>query len=302
VDHGEFYNRFSMLKAGLTFSDAINTVSERYAEEICTPEYGYGFASVLQGEKAKLSGIVNGIDTQTWDPATDPFLAAHYGPGGKIRMAKARNRRVLLEALGAGAAALDSDAMLFGFVGRLAHQKGVDLIAGVMPGLLRKHPVRFVLIGSGDAELERTLRRLAHDHPDRVFVLIGYSEEKAHLLEAGCDSFVMPSRYEPCGLNQMYSLRYGTPPVVRNTGGLADTVVDANARNIELGSATGFLFEKADTASLHAALERAIAMHARPRRWMQLIRQGMQQELGWEQSARRYLSLYRQKREVADNG
>ena len=302
MDFGEFYGRFSMLKAGLSFADEIITVSPSYAQEIRTPEYGYGFASVLEARSAHLSGIINGIDERDWDPAKDKRLVARYSVNGKIRPAKHRNRCALLKALGAGEQHIEAEHMLFGFVGRLAHQKGVDLITAVIPGMIADHGVNFALVGSGDPEIERHLLELRDSYPANVFVHIGYDEDLAHLLEAGSDSFIMPSRYEPCGLNQMYSLRYGTPPVVRNTGGLADTVVDASDENIENGTATGFVFDHADDASLRDALDRAVDLFGKRRRWMQLIKQGMRQDWSWEKSAQRYLSLYRNDPEVTTHG
>ena len=293
VDFGEFYDRFSMLKAGLVASDLITTVSPRYAHEIQTPEYGYGYASILKANAHKLVGILNGIDDDTWNPRTDRHLVAHYDADGKIRPAKRANREALLEALGAAPEVAADSAPLIGSVGRLVHQKGIDLLLDAIPALLAATDARFVLIGSGEARLEQQLEALALASPDRVFHYIGYSEVLAHRLEAGCDIFAMPSRYEPCGLNQMYSLRYGTPPVVRATGGLADTVVDASPRSMARGEANGFVFEHADSRSLQDALERALALFAKPKQWMRLAKRGMRADYGWRRSARAYLQLYR---------
>lgn len=300
MDHGEFYGRLSMLKSGLVFSDLITTVSPSYAQEIRTAEFGYGYATVLEANAHKLVGILNGIDDVTWDPRSDPLLAARYHVDGKIRSGKRANREALLDALGATPAACEATGPLVGSVGRLVHQKGIDLLLDAIPTLLAHSDARFVLIGAGESALEQRLQQLATDHPDRVFCHIGYSEVLAHRLEAGCDIFAMPSRYEPCGLNQMYSLRYGTPPVVRATGGLADTVEDATARSIARGEANGFVFVEPESAALQEALLRAIALHAKPKQWMKLIKTGMRADYGWRKSAEAYLALYRAEQDIGE--
>lgn len=292
VEIGEFYDRFSLLKAGLTMSDAITTVSPRYAQEIRTAEFGYGYANILDTRAEHLSGILNGIDDAVWDPATDPHLVAHYDLDGGIRRGKSRNQEALLEALGAPPEALANQGPLIGSVGRLVYQKGIDLLLEVVPEIVESTDARFAIIGAGEARLEQQLGALCARYPDRVFSFIGYSEPLAHLLEAGCSLFAMPSRYEPCGLNQMYSLRYGTPPVVRATGGLADTVVNADPRSIAREEANGFTFEEATAAALQDALERAIALFARPKQWMKLIKNGMREDHSWRRSAEHYLQLY----------
>lgn len=289
VDYGEFYERFSMLKAGLMFADKVTTVSPTYAKEICTSEYGYGYAGILQQHTDKLSGILNGIDDEAWNPEKDTYLAAHYSADKSLRKGKHKNRAALLKALGVKD---DPDAPLFGFVGRLAYQKGADILLSAIPALIEKSNARFVLIGSGEAELESRIRTLAEQFPHKVAYYIGYSEEMAHRLEAGCDFFVMPSRYEPCGLNQMYSMRYGTPPIVRNTGGLADTVIDYNEANLKTGTATGFVFEHARSDELLHAMERALQAFEKPKVWDKLARNGMQRDMSWQASAKDYLSLY----------
>ena len=292
VERAEFYGRFSMLKAGLTFSEVITTVSPSYAREIRSPEYGYGYADILQANAGKLVGILNGIDDRTWDPRTDPHLATRYHVNGKIRAAKQANRTALLGALHAPAEAIEHAGPLVGSVGRLVYQKGVDLLLGAIPPLLSSSNAQFVLMGTGEARLEQQLRHLAQQHPGRVFYHIGYSETLAHRLEAGCDIFAMPSRYEPCGLNQMYSLRYGTPPVVRATGGLADTVTDATPRNIARREANGFVFNEASSVALQHALERAFAVYETPKQWMKIVKNGMRGDYGWRKSAQSYLQLY----------
>jgi starch synthase len=293
VDYGEFYGRFSMLKSGLIFSDLITTVSPRYASEIRSSEYGYGYADILDNQADKLVGILNGIDDKIWDPQTDPHLAAHYHADGKIRAAKKANRAALLAALGASEQAIADDGPLIGSIGRLVHQKGIDLLLDAIPALLAETDAQFALIGAGEAKLEQQLIDLAESHPDRVFAHIGYSEPLAHLLEAGSSIFAMPSRYEPCGLNQMYSLRYGTPPVVRETGGLADTVVDASERTLAREEANGFVFTEISSAALTAALQRAIELYRKPKQWTKLVRNGMRADHSWKTSAESYLQLYR---------
>ncbi len=290
---GEFYGRFSMLKSGLVFCDVITTVSPTYAEEICTPAYGYGYAAVLQSDCNKLHGILNGIDTETWDPRRDPLLVAHYQLKSPIRPAKRRNREALMERLGASPAARESRDPLIGFVGRLVDQKGVDLLADTIPVALENHALQFAVIGTGHPHLEARLARLAELNPDRVLLHLGYDERMAHLLEAGSDLFVMPSRYEPCGLNQMYSMRYGTPPIVHATGGLADTVIDASEEHLADGLATGFTFEYPEVQDLSTAISRALALHADPKAWMALMKNGMRQDFSWARSAREYIRLYR---------
>jgi len=294
MEHCEFYGRFSLMKAGLVFGDWINTVSPTYAQEICTDEYGYGYAGILQSYQFKLTGIINGIDVDTWNPQTDPHLAANYSLDESLQPARQANREALLQGMGASAEALAEQAPLIGFVGRLVYQKGIDLLLDAMPMLLESSDARFAIIGSGEHSLEQRLLDMAREHPQRVFAYIGYSEPLAHLLEAGSDMFVMPSRYEPCGLNQLYSLHYGTPPVVRRTGGLADSVVDTNEQTIEDGSASGFVFDEATPQDLASTLQRALQAQRDPALWEQLQRAGMQQDLSWEHSARSYLELYRQ--------
>ena len=287
----EFHGGFSMLKAGIVYADAVTTVSPTYAAEICTPEFGYGLDGLLRSRQYKLHGILNGIDTAIWNPSTDVHLPAHYS-AGRINPGKRRNKQALLERFLPDVDDAAMQAPLIGLVGRLVEQKGIDWVLAVMPVLLAETDVRFVLLGSGQPAYEQKLRRLAQQHPDRVRVEIGYDEPLAHLIEAGADLFLMPSRFEPCGLNQMYSLRYGTPPVVFKTGGLADTVVDANAAALDDGSATGFVFDTPEVAALLEAVRRALELHRRPARWRRLQQAGMRQSFDWSESAGHYLALY----------
>lgn len=288
----EFYGGFSMLKAGIVYADAVTTVSPTYAKEICTPAFGYGMDGLLQSRSGKLHGILNGIDMEVWDPATDPALASWYFPS-RIEPGKSLNKRELLKRFGVDNPGSHLQFPLLGMVSRLVEQKGVDLVVNAIPELLADTDARFVLIGAGHAYFEQRLKELAAQYPERVFVFIGYDEQLAHLLEAGADMFLMPSRFEPCGLNQMYSLRYGTPPIVFRTGGLADTVVDASVENMAAGTANGFVFDVPTTRTLVATIRRALDCFAKPAQWQALQARGMSQVFGWENSALQYQMLYR---------
>jgi starch synthase len=287
----EFHGGFSMLKAGIVYADAVTTVSPTYAAEICTPAFGYGLDGLLLSMQYKLHGILNGIDTAIWNPSTDVHLPAHYSIG-RILPGKRRNKQALLERFLPHADDATMQAPLLGLVTRLVEQKGIDWVLAAMPVLLAETDVCFVLLGSGQVAYEQKLARLAKQHPQRVFVEIGYDEPLAHLIEAGADLFLMPSRFEPCGLNQMYSLRYGTPPVVFKTGGLADTVVDTNEATLKDASATGFVFDTPDVASFLDAIRRALDLYRQPKQWRRLQQTGMRQSFDWSESADRYLALY----------
>jgi starch synthase len=284
----EFYGGFSMLKAGLVFSDRVTTVSPSYAKEICTPEIGYRFEGLLQFLGNKLTGILNGIDLDTWNPSSDPYLVAHYGTIRNRIKSKRSNKSNLLQLTGLP----DNDAPLLGFIGRLVHQKGIDLVTAILPHLFEQSTAQVVILGSGDKLFESNLLALAKQYPERLHVYIGYSESLAHKIEAGCDLFLMPSRFEPCGLNQMYSLRYGTPPIVNHTGGLADTVVDTTPATLKNKTANGFVFREVSADALLDCTLRALDCLAHPRVWHQVCRTGMQQPLGWDASAIHYQELY----------
>ncbi|MHB8915358.1 MAG: glycogen synthase, partial [Thiobacillus sp.] len=281
----------SMLKAGIVYADVVTTVSPTYAKEICTPEFGYGLDGLLRAHQAKLHGILNGIDTQVWNPASDAHLPAHYS-AGRINPGKTRNKRALLERFIGSVSDTELSAPVLGLVGRLVEQKGVDWVLAAMPVLLAETDVRFVLLGSGQTVFEQKLMRHAKKYPQRVLVEIGYDEPLAHLIEAGADIFLMPSRFEPCGLNQMYSLRYGTPPVVFKTGGLADTVVNVSEATLADGSANGFVFERPGAVAFIGAIRRALKLLHHPVLWRRVQQTGMRQSFDWEHSARHYLSLY----------
>ena len=282
----EFHGQASFLKAGLVYADALTTVSPTYAAEIKTPEFGAGMDGVLRGRAAALTGILNGIDEDTWNPATDPHIARRYeladvGNGKRV------NRRALRERLRLA----DDERLLAIYIGRLAHQKGVDLFLEPEAALDRAD-LQLALLGAGDRATERAFAEFAASRAGRVAVTIGHDEELAHLMEAAGDVLLMPSRYEPCGLNQMYSQRYGTIPLVRRTGGLADTVVDATPAAIADGTATGIVFDHADAGGIAWALERALALRGDPAAWRSLQRNGMQRDFSWSRTAGQYLELY----------
>ncbi len=290
----EFYGAFSMLKGGIVCADHVTTVSPAYAAEICTPPYGFGFEGLLRecAAQGRLSGILNGIDTQVWNPAKDRYIPYPYSvQKGRVAQ-KMRNKQHLLQTLAPARAKVDEKAPLLGFIGRMVEQKGIDLLIETIPMLLDETSANVVLLGSGQKIYEQEIVNLARLYPHRVFVHIGYSEELAHLIEAGADIFLMPSRFEPCGLNQMYSLTYGTLPIVHATGGLKDTVVDASAANIAAGTATGFVMQKASPEELRRCSIRALELYRKPRTWQKLQKTAMSQDFGWQRSAASYLNLY----------
>ncbi|MEW7981212.1 MAG: glycogen synthase GlgA [Candidatus Sedimenticola endophacoides] len=284
----EFHNNFSFLKGGLAFADWITTVSPTYAGEILTPAFGYGLDGLLEYRKSRLTGVLNGIDYRVWDPAGDPAIAQPYD--AQTLKLKAINKQHLQQELGLPR---QPEALLIGNIGRLVEQKGVDLILDILPGLMHKENLQVAILGSGDPELERRLTAMADAHPGKIAVHIGYDEALAHRIEAGCDCFLMPSRFEPCGLNQLYSLRYGTVPIVNRTGGLADTVVDATPRNLLEGTATGFVFDRPQPPALCDCLERVIEFWNRPAMWWEkLVLAGMRQDFSWDSSAHHYRDIY----------
>ena len=283
----EFWGRLNLLKGGIVFADALTTVSPGYAAEIRTEAFGHGLDGVLRERAGALRGILNGIDERTWDPASDPHLPARFD--GKNLAGKAACRRVLLERAGLPS---EPDLPVAGIVSRFADQKGLDVVAAAADTLLDLG-LRLVVLGDGDPGLRDFFLGLAARRPDRVAVRVGYDEPMAHLIEAGADLFLMASRYEPCGLNQMYSQRYGTAPVVHRTGGLADTVVDATPEALRDGTATGFLFAPVAPGPLVDAVRRALALRRDdPAAWRALQRAGMRKDWSWSRSAREYLALY----------
>lgn len=288
--HGvEYYGNFSLLKAGLVYADHLTTVSPTYAEEIQQDELGFGLQGLLRHRSRHLTGIVNGIDVQDWCPAQDSLIPSNYAihslddkSGNKTEL----QRRLGLE--------VRDDVMLIGAVSRLTHQKGLDTLLHILPGLLQQHSIQLALLGSGEQALEQGFRHLAASHPGKVAVQIGFNEGLSHLIEAGADVFAMPSRFEPCGLNQMYSMRYGTPPIVNATGGLADTVVDAHPDAIASGQATGFVFSPFSAEGLQSAILRALSLFRDKDSWQKLQRNGMTRDFSWDKSASLYLRLYQE--------
>jgi starch synthase len=285
-DGVEYYGKLSFLKAGLQLADAITTVSPKYAQEIQGEALGFGLHGLLAARKDRLYGILNGIDTALWNPATDPLIASRYG--ADTLAAKAGNKLALQQRLGLAAV---RDIPLFVVISRLTEQKGLDWLLEIAPRLLAL-PAQLALLGGGDPELERGFVALARCHPGEASATIGFDENLAHLIEAGGDVFLMPSRFEPCGMNQMYSQRYGTPPVVRATGGLADTVIDSTPATLADGSASGFVFHEPGAAALFAAVVRAAGAWRDDATWRALQKNGMARDFGWDASARRYADIY----------
>ena len=286
ADGLEFYGHTSFLKAGLHYADAIATVSPTYAREIQSEPLGFGLHDLLAARRDSLHGILNGIDTAQWDPASDPLIAQRYDWPRIER--KAASKAALQTRMGLAA---DSGAMLFGVVSRLTQQKGTDLIAEIADRLVAL-PGQLAVLGSGERGFEEAVTDLARAHPGRIAATIGFDEALAHLIEAGADAFLMPSRFEPCGLNQMYSQRYGTPPVVRATGGLIDSVVDLSDATLANGTATGFVFVEPGAQALLAAVRRAHAAFLDRPVWRRLQQHGMAKDFSWDASARAYAALY----------
>lgn len=281
----EFHGQVSFLKAGICYASAITTVSPTYAREIQTAQFGVGLDGLLRARSADLFGILNGIDCETWDPARDPHLAQRYS-ASDLR-GKQANKSALQRALGLPEA---PGVPLLGMVGRLVEQKGVDLLLEIAEPIIRS-PAQLAVLGDGSRPLIAALRTLAERHPLEIAVCTGFDEALAHQVEAGVDIFLMPSRFEPCGLNQMYSMRYGTPPVARRTGGLADSIVDPGDEAPGSG-ATGFLFDDPTPAALLAALRRAMNAFREPATWRRLQQNGMARDFRWDPSARRYLEVF----------
>ena len=282
----EFYDQLSFIKGGLVFSDRISTVSPTYAREIQEKAEGCGLDGLLSHRSDRLSGILNGIDTEAWNPATDPLIDPHFDV--KRLKNRAQSKAYLQRVSG-----LPEDASIpvLTWVGRLVEQKGIDFLLESLPKLMAL-PLQIVLIGTGDVRYEKTLRDWQHLFPERLSVYLGYDEARAHQAEAGADLFLMPSRFEPCGLNQMYSQRYGAVPLVRRAGGLADTVIDATPEALEAGTATGILFDEATSEAFFEAVERALSLYGQKRLWQNIQKNGMQKDFAWETSARQYLDLY----------
>ncbi|HBS26274.1 MAG TPA: glycogen synthase GlgA [Gammaproteobacteria bacterium] len=282
-----FHGQLSFIKGGLVFADHITTVSPSYAKEILTDAFSYGLAGLLNHRSHSLSGIINGIDTDEWNPQTDekiPHIYSADNLSGKIKNKRALQKRMgLVE---------NPKQFLIGTVARMVEQKGIDLIVDALPQLM-KMPIQLVIAGTGNTAFEDALRDAMKKWPDKLSCHIGYDEELAHLIEAGSDTFLMPSRFEPCGLNQMYSLMYGTPPVVSRTGGLIDTVTDTTNTTLKAKTATGFFLHSMDITGLVSTIDNALKIYQQPNIWKSIQRNGMNQDFSWQHSAKEYIQLYK---------
>ncbi len=284
----EFHGQLSFMKAGLKFADRITTVSPTYAREIATAEFGAGLEGVIRGRGSDVLGILNGIDAQVWDPASDTSLPQRYSA------TQLQGKAVCKAALQTQfALAAEPGTPLLGVVSRLTSQKGLDLVLSVLPEIIRLGG-QLVVQGTGEASLEAAFRMAAAAHPGRVGVLLGYDETGAHRLLAGVDMVLVPSRFEPCGLTQMYGLRYGSVPIVRRVGGLADTVRDVGDAALDAASGNGFVFDAAQPPALQDAIARAFDLYRKRQAWVELMRRGMVENLSWDDPARRYMRLYEQ--------
>jgi starch synthase len=286
IDGVEFYGNMSFLKAGLFYANHITTVSPNYAKEIQQAALGFGMQGLLATRGGDLTGILNGIDTDEWNPATDKYLVKKFSAA---RMTgKADNKKFLQNKLGLDVA---PDVPLLGVISRFTHQKGLDLLLEIAPHLIGL-PAQLAILGSGEAQMQQAARNLSHLYPGKVGVNIGFSEELSHQIEAGADMFIMPSRFEPCGLNQLYSQCYGTPPVVHATGGLLDSVVDCTAETLKGGSASGFVFKGMNTENLFTTIQRATDLYHDQRKWKILRRNCMAKNFSWKASAEAYRAVY----------
>ncbi len=283
----EFYGAMNCLKGGIIFSDTVSTVSPTYAKEILTPEYGHGLEGVLANRVEGIKGIANGIDVSVWDPERDPYLPARYSAAdlsGKHVCKSAVQKELRLP---------NRDVPLLAVIGRLTTQKGFDLLIDIIPELMVLD-LQIAILGVGDYDMEQQLLDTQTRYPDRISLHLGFDEELAHRIEAAADLLVMPSRYEPCGLTQLYSLRYGTVPIVRHTGGLADTVVPFRPSTVKAGRATGFHFLEASSDSLLSAIMLSLQICEEREAWRALVRAGMTTDVSWRQSAKLYMELYNQ--------
>jgi starch synthase len=286
IDGVEFFGMVSFIKAGLFYSDRLTTVSPTYAREIQTPAFGWGLDGLLRTRADVLEGILNGVDTRVWNPAHDAILPRAYGEtnaaAGKRAAKAALQQHLGLDPI--------EDAPLFGAVSRLTPQKGLDLVLAGLPDLVGRG--QLALLGSGDGDLEHAFRTATESYRGRVGAMIGYDESLAHLIYAGSDIILAPSRFEPCGLTQLYALRYGALPLVRRVGGLADTVVDANAATLADGVATGFAFDDDSSSTLMAAVGRAATLFREPVIWQRMMRRAMTRDFSWAAAARQYSAIY----------
>lgn len=286
IDGLEYYGNMSFIKAGIAYADEITTVSPSYAKEICSPEFGYGLDGLLNHRKNNLTGVLNGIDEKHWNPGTDKYIKQKYNRRSLNK--KQINKIGLQHELSLN---VDTSLPMMGMVSRLVEQKGMEIILQSLPRLL-KIPLQIVILGSGETHYEMLLTEWAKEYKDRFKVVIGYDESLAHRIEAASDMYLMPSTFEPCGLNQLYSLRYGTLPIVNPVGGLADTVVDFNAKVNNLKLATGFVLKEQTSSELSRTVIRAIDLHKKTDNWKQLQNNAMQSDFSWHVSAQRYIELY----------
>ena len=285
----EFYDQVNLLKTGIVFADQISTVSQKYAEEIQTPEFGCGLEGVLADHRNRLSGILNGVDYGDWNPACDSHLPAKYSVQN-WRQGKAACKQHLQREMGLPE---NDKAPLIGLIGRLAEQKGWDLIIEVIKSWARGLDVQWAILGTGEEKYHQELQDLVGMWPQKVAANLGFSDQLAHQIEAGADMFLMPSQYEPCGLNQLYSLKYGAVPVVHETGGLADTIVDTTPETLAARTANGFSFRGFNTHNLQNALRRAMETYRdQPDQWAKIVETGMNQDWSWNKSAQQYVDLY----------
>jgi starch synthase len=284
----EYHGQLSFMKAGLKFADRVSTVSPRYALEIATPQFGQGLDGVIRGRGSDVSGIINGIDDAVWNPATDSALPARYS--AEQLQGKAQCKAALQSEFGL---VVDDRAPVLALVSRLTPQKGLDLVLAALPEIVRQG-AQLVVQGTGDAALESAFQSAAGAHPGALGLHLGYDENRAHRIIGGADMILVPSRFEPCGLTQLYGLRYGSVPLVRRVGGLADTVVDASGEAIGVGHATGFSFEAATPGALQGCIERALAAYGQPPLWQALMQRGMAQQWSWDGPASQYMALYEQ--------
>ena len=290
----EFYGNVSFIKGGIVFADMINTVSPRYATEICESTFGYGLDGLLKDRGDRLVGILNGADYSEWNSSQDPHLTQNYDR--HTVALKAANKRAVQERFGLP---IDASVPLIAVIGRIVEQKGFDLILDALEWLTAQ-PLQIAIIGAGDKKLEQALADAAVIHRNCLALHLGYDEPLAHLLEAGADIFLMPSRFEPCGLNQIYSQHYGTVPIVHCVGGLADSVIDATPENLASDTATGFHFHEPTVTALHHAVWRALVAYNQPALWYQLQQNGMQRDFSWEQASQEYVRLYHSALHVRD--
>ena len=282
----EFYGMLSFIKGGIAYADKVTTVSPTYALEIQTPAYGYGLEGLLTHRGNDLVGIINGIDTNEWNPEIDHFIHQHYNVHSLHE--KHYNKTELQRRVGLP---VNEHVPMFGLISRLIEQKGIDMVIDCLPEMAEL-PMQFVLLGNGDKNFERRLHNLAHTYPHKISINIVYDETLAHLIEAGADIFLMPSRFEPCGLNQMYSQHYGTIPIVRQTGGLADTVIDTLPETISNHTASGIMFKDAHSGTLLEAIKRAMLLYDNHNLWRQIQTNAMNKNFSWRNSAEQYLNLY----------